>query len=166
MGQYGLYFQCLQDEMTQTYMDEDFHALKTYESSNCVNATNIPCWVPQMKDIVDPNTQKNLDSCSYIMDYNCEKMVLFHGLVQAPAKCPKPCEKVHYKLIEKEPLEIPQEQLNTWVPEVGSYYSFQEADDLTKFTVIFTFVFSNFIILYQSVKTTKNNNLGKIYIVH
>ena len=100
------------------YLDEDFHTRKSYQFTNCVNATNIPCSVPQIKDIVDPETQNHLDICTYIMDYNCGKMILFHGLMavggvgQTQIKCPKPCEKLHYKLIQKDtPFKLPQPQV-------------------------------------------------------
>ena len=103
------------------YMDEDFHTRKSYQFTNCVNATNIPCSVPQIKDIVDPETQKHLDICASAMDYNCGKMILFHGLMdvggvgQTQVKCPKPCEKLHYKLVQKDtPLKLPRELTDSW----------------------------------------------------
>ena len=95
--------------MTQTFMEMDYHILKTYDGTNCVNATHIPCWVPQMKDIVEYETQINLDKCPTLMDYNCERRVLFQSMIETGYKCLKQCEKLHYKLIEKEGQQIPKE---------------------------------------------------------
>ena len=85
-------------------MDKDFHALETYIGTNCANATNIPCCVPQIKDIV--KTQHNLDRCPTVMDYNCERMVLYYGLPQALGKCRKPCENLQYSMIERDGYKI------------------------------------------------------------
>ena len=96
--------------MTKMFMDMDHHILKTYETTNCLNATNIPCWVPQMKDIVEYETQKNLEKCISLMDYNCEKMVLWHSMIGIGLnKCPRPCDKLHYKPIKGEVYQIPSE---------------------------------------------------------
>ena len=101
--------------MTKMFMDMDYHILKTYEKTNCLNATNIPCWVPQMKDIVEYETQKNLEKCTTLMDYNCEKMVLYHSMIDIGLdKCPRPCDKLHYKLIKGEVYQIPNEDYE-WV---------------------------------------------------
>ena len=89
----------------------DYYILKTYEGTNCANATHIPCWVPQVKDIVEFETQNNLDKCLTIMDYTCEKEVLWQSMVNAGYKCPKPCEKLLYKLIEKEKFQISKDHL-------------------------------------------------------
>ena len=90
-------------------MDKDFHALETYESTNCANATNIPCWVPQIKDIV--KNQHNLARCPTVMDYNCERMILYYGLTQAMAKCPKPCENLQYSVIERDGYKLRKEHM-------------------------------------------------------
>ena len=104
--------------MTKTFMDMDYHILKTYETSNCLNATNIPCWVPQMKDIVEYETQKNLETCITLMDYNCEKMVLWYSMIDtALNKCPRPCDRLHYKLIKGDMYQIPNEDYE-WVSAV------------------------------------------------
>ena len=92
----------------------DYHIYRTNTYSNCVNASAIPCWVPQMKDIVEYETQNNLDKCPTLMDYNCEKRVLFQSMIETGHKCHKPCEKLHYKLIEKEGQQIPKEDYE-WV---------------------------------------------------
>ena len=95
------------------YMDGDHYILKTYEWSNCANATQIPCWVPQMNDIVDTETQKDLDKCSTLFDYNCEKQVLWQSMVDAGYKClrKRPCEMMHYKLTKSDVFQIPKEHL-------------------------------------------------------
>ena len=92
-------------------MDKDFYGLKTQEFTNCVNASNIPCWVPQIKDIVNSNAQKRLEPCSSVMDYNCENMILWFGLQRTFPKCHKPCDRLHYKLIEREAIKIPNKHL-------------------------------------------------------
>ena len=94
-------------------MDKDYYGLETYEFTNCVNASNVPCWVPQINDIINSNAQKWLETCSGVMDYNCENMVLWLGSQQAHSKCHKPCERMHYKLIEREAVKIPSKHLNT-----------------------------------------------------
>ena len=107
-------------------MDMDYYVLKTHQLTNCLNATNIPCWVPQMADIVEYETQNNLDKCSTLMDYNCEKQVLFHSMVEMGYKCPKPCEKLHYKLIEREGNQIPMEHFD-WV-SISLYIETKECE--------------------------------------
>ena len=89
--------------------------LKTYHGTNCANATNLPCWVPQIKDMVKSETQRNLAICPTIMDYNCEKKVLWQSMVDAGYKClsKRPCERLSYKLIKKEELPIPEANLES-----------------------------------------------------
>ena len=97
-------------------MDKDNYILKTYKWSNCANATQIPCWVPQMKDLVAEETQRDLDKCSTLFDYNCEKQVLWQSMVDAGYKClnKRPCEMMHYKLTKRDVMQFPKEHLD-WV---------------------------------------------------
>ena len=96
-------------------MDTNHYFLKTYKGSNCANATQIPCWVPLMKDLVDVETQKDLEKCSTLFDYNCEKQVLYQSMIDAGLKClkEKPCEKMLYKVAERDVLQFPKE--HQWV---------------------------------------------------
>ena len=66
--------------------------------NHCLNATNTPCWVPQVKDILDSRFQKNLDICPTIWDYYCELIILYKAGQMADSKCVKPCQTSQYKL--------------------------------------------------------------------
>lgn len=115
--------------MTKMYLDMDYHIYRTNTYSNCVNASAIPCWVPQMKDIVASEVQNNLDKCPTIMDYNCEKLVLWNSMIDVASMCPKPCKRLYYKLIEKEELQVPKE--HDWVNTV--HHCVYNGDVLTIF---------------------------------
>ena len=64
-------FQCLMEEATRLHMDK-----KSYNVTQCLNATNTPCSTPQMKDLLDINVVKGLKICPTLKDFNCEEAVL------------------------------------------------------------------------------------------
>ena len=89
--------------MTRLYMDKDLYQQSHYMGSYCFNATNTPCWVPQIKDIVDASTQKSLKKCPTIWDYYCELIILHQAGEMAISECIKPCHTSQYKLsLDKE----------------------------------------------------------------
>ena len=90
------HIQCLQKTMNEIYMDKNFSSLESYYGTNCVNATNIPCWIPHIKDQID--TQNQLNKCRTVMDLNCELMVLYSGLEVRRTTCTKPCQSWKYIL--------------------------------------------------------------------
>ena len=89
--------------------------MTTYHGTNCANATHVPCWVPQMKDMVELENQNNLEKCPTIMDYNCEKNVLWQSMVDAGFKCinKRPCENIQYKLNKKDEVQISKGNLDS-----------------------------------------------------
>lgn len=90
--------QCLTEVMSRLYMEKDFYQLNHFMGSYCFNATNTPCWVPQIKDIVDANIQKNLKKCPTIWDYYCELIILHQAGQMATAECIKPCHSSQYRV--------------------------------------------------------------------
>ena len=87
--------------MTNIYMDKHFDKLTTYQNTNCVNATTIPCWTPIITWFMAPEMLSNMTKCQTIMDQNCESMILYYALEEASKKCTRPCESTQYKLISK-----------------------------------------------------------------
>ena len=88
--------QCLKDKINEIYMDDNYSVLDSYYGTNCANATNIPCWIPQIKDHIV--TQDGLNKCRTIMDLNCELGILYSGLEERGRTCTKPCQSWKYKL--------------------------------------------------------------------
>ena len=66
----------------------------------CVQSKHVPCWVPQIKDIVDPEKTKGLKRCPTVWDYMCEMQFLMHIFQFGPTMCPKPCKTWQYKFYE------------------------------------------------------------------
>ena len=81
------------EEATRLYMDK-----KSYSVTQCLNATNTPCSIPQMKDVIDIDVVKGLKACPTIGDFKCEKMVLAQALGMGYLKCTKPCQKWRYQM--------------------------------------------------------------------
>ena len=84
--------------MTRLYMDKELYQRSHYMGSYCLNATNTPCLVPQIKDILDANIQKDLKKCPTIWDYYCELIVLHQAGQMATSECIKPCHTSQYRL--------------------------------------------------------------------
>ena len=82
--------------MNQVYMNKNNPLLESYYGSNCVNATNVPCWIPHIRDEID--AQNELNKCQTIMDLNCELMALYSGLDVGSKVCTKPCQSWKYVL--------------------------------------------------------------------
>ena len=92
------YLQCQTEVITRLYMDKELYQLESPMGNHCFNATNTPCWVPQVKDIIDASIQKNLKMCPTIWDYYCELAVLYHAGQMAASECIKPCQTSQYRL--------------------------------------------------------------------
>ena len=91
------YFQCLTAEMTRLYMSEEPYKLITYMGTHCLNATSVPCSIPQIKDITYSWVQDSLKKCPSFWDYNCELIVLWHAKQAAYSKCLRPCQTSQYR---------------------------------------------------------------------
>ena len=63
----------------------------------CPLSQHVPCWVPQIKDILDPEISKQLNKCPTVWDYMCETSFLYYAWKHGPAMCPKPCKTWIYK---------------------------------------------------------------------
>ena len=90
-------FQCLTAEMTRLYMDKEPYQLKSYMGTHCLNATSVPCSIPQIKNIIDTDVQENMKKCQTFWDYNCELIVLWHAKQTADSKCVTPCQTSQYR---------------------------------------------------------------------
>ena len=88
-----LSLQCVMEEVTRHYMDK-----KSYNVTQCLNATNTPCSSPHMKDLIDINVLKGLKTCPTPLDFNCQQVVLFHALRKGNYKCRNPCQKWIYQV--------------------------------------------------------------------
>ena len=64
----------------------------------CLKSGSTPCWVPQMKNIVDPEESKALQRCPTVWDYMCELKYLQYAWRRGPIVCPRPCKTWHYKV--------------------------------------------------------------------
>ena len=84
--------------MTRLYMNVDAHHVKSFMGTHCLNATSTPCWIPQMKHVIDSGVQGSLTKCPTFWDYNCELIVLYHGIQMAESKCTMPCQTSRYRL--------------------------------------------------------------------
>ena len=92
------HLQCLTKEITRLYMDKELYQFRSVMGTHCLNATNIPCLVPQAKDIVNISVQRNLKMCPTVWDYYCELVILHHAGQMASTKCHKPCQTSKYRL--------------------------------------------------------------------
>ena len=99
--------------MTNIYMNKSYDKLKTYQNTNCLNATQIPCWTPIITWFIAPEMLSNMTKCPTIMDHNCESMILYYGLEAASKKCTRPCHSTHYKLISRGSNKLGSEKLDS-----------------------------------------------------
>ena len=90
------------ERMTRLYVEKDLYQKKvvgySYYTDYCLLANNTPCLVPQVKDILDNSTQKNLKICPTIWDYQCELNVLHQAGQMVTTECIKPCKTSQYKM--------------------------------------------------------------------
>ena len=80
-------------------MSKDLYQTESYMGTHCLNATSIPCSIPQIKDIIDTGIQEGLEKCPTFWDYNCELIVLWHAKQTADKKCITPCQTSEYRLV-------------------------------------------------------------------
>ena len=91
--------QCLTEAMSRLYMENDLYHQGSFMGNHCLHAANTPCWVPQIKDIINSSVQNNLKVCPSIRDYYCELVVLHHAAQMAASECNKPCQRSQYRLL-------------------------------------------------------------------
>ena len=95
--------QCQMEAISRLYMEKELYQHKSLLGDQCLNANNTPCWVPQIKDILDAEIQEKLKKCPTIWDYYCELNVLHHAIQISATECIKPCKTSQYKLsLDKE----------------------------------------------------------------
>ena len=73
------------------------YAYKGATGDGCTKAENVPCWVPQIKNILDTEKSMVLKKCPTVWDYTCQLGVLHYAWKYGPAMCPKPCTTWRYK---------------------------------------------------------------------
>ena len=84
--------------ITDLYMNESSVGYAYSKTSKfCDSAENIPCWVPQIKDILDPEKSKLLKKCPTVWDFTCETNFLVYAWKYGPSMCPKPCKNWRFK---------------------------------------------------------------------
>ena len=88
-------------EITDLYMNKSSvgygHNGASATGHACAKAEYVPCWAPQIKNILDPEKSKLLKKCPTVWDYTCELGFLLFAWKYGPAMCPKPCKTWHYK---------------------------------------------------------------------
>ena len=85
--------------MTRQYMNKELYQLESYMGTHCLNASSVPCLIPQIKDIIDMGIQDSLKKCPTFWDYNCELIILWHAKQTAASKCIIPCMTSQYRLV-------------------------------------------------------------------
>lgn len=85
---------------TEIYMNKSALPREAGGTSYCAQSNHVPCWVPQIKDIIDPEVSKSLKKCPTVWDYMCEMQFLMYIFNFGPTRCPKPCKTWHYKFYE------------------------------------------------------------------
>ena len=91
--------QCLMREITDQYMNKSSLGY-TYNGAGgdaCARAENVPCYLPQIKHLLDSEKSKLLEKCPTVWDYMCELGWLIYAWKYGPSMCPKPCKTWHYK---------------------------------------------------------------------
>ena len=84
--------------VTDLYMNKSSVGYAYNKTSKfCDSAENIPCWVPQIKDILDPEKSKLLKKCPTVWDFTCETNFLVYAWKYGPSMCPKPCKNWRFK---------------------------------------------------------------------
>ena len=84
--------------VTDLYMNKSSVGYAYNKTSKfCDTAENIPCWVPQIKDILDPEKSKLLKKCPTVWDFTCETNFLVYAWKYGPSMCPKPCKNWRFK---------------------------------------------------------------------
>ena len=93
------FMQCIIREVTDLYMNNSSmgYTYKGTTDNLCPRAENVPCQVPQIKNILDSKKSKFLKKCPTVWDYTCQLGVLQYAWQYAPAMCPRPCKTWHYK---------------------------------------------------------------------
>ena len=84
--------------MTKIYMSKKTNQIQSFMGTHCLNASSTPCWIPQAKHVIDSEVQDSLLMCPTFWDYNCELIVLYHGIQMAESKCAVPCRTTQYRL--------------------------------------------------------------------
>ena len=118
-------FQCLTDEMTRLYMSKELYQLKSYMGTHCLNATNVPCSIPQIKNVTVKGVQDSLQNCPTFWDYNCELIVLCDAMSMAGSKCTKPCQQSQYRLSLDNEWRMSKETLNSSTKEANIIINFK-----------------------------------------
>ena len=85
---------------TELYMNKSGPPREIGGTKYCAQSKNVPCSVPQIKDIIESETSGGLEKCPTVWDYMCELQYLVYIYNFAPTMCPKPCQTWHYKLYE------------------------------------------------------------------
>ena len=91
--------QCFITEITDLYMNKSslgYH-YNGVAGDVCAHAENVPCRVPQIKNILEPEKWKMLKKCPTVWDYACEMGWLIYAWKYGPSMCPKPCKTWRYK---------------------------------------------------------------------
>ena len=85
---------------TEIYMNKSALPREYGGTKHCARSQHVPCWIPQIKDVIEPNISSGLEKCPTIWDYKCELNFLMHIHNHGPTLCLKSCETWHYKFYE------------------------------------------------------------------
>ena len=105
-----IFIQCLMRELTNAYMNKSSVGY-TYKVGAgdiyCPLSQHVPCWVPQIKDVLDPAKSKQLTKCPTVWDYMCEMSFLMYAWKHGPSLCAKPCKTWIYRSIDAGSTKMP-----------------------------------------------------------
>ena len=82
---------------TEIYMNKSALPREISGTKYCAKSEHVPCWIPQIKDVIDRNVSSGLEKCPTVWDYMCELQFLMYIQQYSPTVCLKSCKSWHYK---------------------------------------------------------------------
>ena len=100
---------------TEIYMNKSALPREVHGTTYCAQSKHVPCWIPQIKDVIDPEISSDLEKCPTVWDYMCELKFLMFIYNYGPTMCRKSCKTWHYKFYEggKTKLSINDKKVNS-----------------------------------------------------
>ena len=92
--------QCLMIKATEIYMNKSALPREIRGTKYCAQSEHVPCWIPQIKDVIDPDISSSLEKCPTVWDYVCELQFLLYIHNFGSTLCLKTCKTWHYKFYE------------------------------------------------------------------
>ena len=82
---------------TEIYMNKSALPREVGGTKYCAQSEHVPCWIPQIKDVINTEIASDLEKCPTVWDYMCELKFIMYLYNYGPTMCLKSCKTWHYK---------------------------------------------------------------------